>query len=96
MPDQGLIVLFSTAWLAVLVWLTHRFAARPHGWLTSCFACAFGYLVLSLKLDGGGPTLPWLEGLRWALFGAALYSFVRYRLGRRREKERDAHVQQRD
>ncbi|MEM7709016.1 MAG: hypothetical protein AAF358_25935 [Pseudomonadota bacterium] len=96
MPEQALIGLFSLAWLAVLIWLTHRFAARTHGWLTSCFACAFGYLALSLKLDSGGPTLAWLEGLRWALFGAALYSFVRYRIGRRREKEPEDHAQQRD
>ena len=94
MLEQPIIIVFTAGWLAVLVWLTHSVGRRPHGWLTACFAAAFGYLALSLKLDSGGPTLAWLEGLRWALFGAALYSFVRYRLARRAAGGK--HAQQRD
>lgn len=90
MLQQPLIGVFCAGWLAVLIWLLHSVSHRSQGWLTGCFGTAFGYLALSLRLDTGGPAPDWLEGLRWALFGAALYSFARYRLARRAGRKSDA------
>lgn len=61
----------------------HGASRQPRGWVAVCAGCAFAYVVLSLRLDVGGTPPHWLNGLRWALFGGALYSFVRYRVARR-------------
>ncbi len=90
MPPVILTALASVAWFAALAWALTRTAVRsdddrsPLGyWLVCCLLSSLGYVALSLRLDAAPQTALWLDGLRWGLFGVALYTFVRYRMARR-------------
>ena len=50
---------------------------RQH-WLVACLITSGLYVVLSLQLERSSG-IDHLAGLRWGLFAAALFSFVRYR-----------------
>ncbi|MEM9532282.1 MAG: hypothetical protein AAGA23_15310 [Pseudomonadota bacterium] len=90
MPPFILTALASVAWFGALAWALTRTAARtddersPLGyWLVCCLLSSLGYVALSLRLDAASATAVWLDGLRWGLFGVALYTFIRYRMARR-------------
>lgn len=78
-----------TAWSVgagiVLCLALHLTLRGSSHWLVATLLASGFYVVLSMQLERQAAP-DWTEGLRWGLFGSALFSFLRYRFARRAER----------
>lgn len=83
MPALSLL-LAAAGYALALSAMLHLIARSTSHWLIACLVSSGLYVAVSLRLDLHPSTSPWIDGLRWGLLAAALYSFFRYRRARRR------------
>jgi uncharacterized membrane protein YgdD (TMEM256/DUF423 family) len=79
---EAAVAVGAVAFALLLSAAMHRVLSTRQQWLTLCLLLALAYVCVSLRLER--PESPeWLGAVRWGLFGATVFAFVRFRWFRR-------------
>lgn len=77
-------VLAAAGYALAIAAVLHLAAKTTSQWLLACLVTSGLYVAVALQLDLRPSPSPLIDGLRWGLLAAALFSFFRYRRARRR------------